>query len=53
MDLPNNQQQAVKRVLWQRKKYWNDYIAFINEIINNGYAEKVPQEILKAYPGKA
>ena len=38
--LPNNRQQAVKRVLWQRKKtsqnhqYRNDYIVFINEVIN-------------------
>ena len=54
MDLPNNRQQAVKRVPWQRKEYWNDYKAFINEIITKGYTEKVPQEILeKTYPGKA
>ena len=54
MDLPNNRQQAVKRVPWKRKKYWNDYKAFINEIITKGYTEKVPQEILeKTYPGKA
>ena len=48
-----------KRALWQRKKiiqnhqYRNDYVAFINEIINKGYAEKVSQEILKTDPGKA
>ena len=46
VDLPNNREQAVKRALWQRKKmiqnnqYRNDYVAFINEIINKGYAEK-------------
>lgn len=59
VDLPNNRQQAVKRALWQRKKmiqnhkYRNDYIAFINEIISKGYAEKVPQDTLKTDPGKA
>ena len=59
VDLPNNRQQAVKRALWQRKKmlqnhqYQKDYVAFINEIINKGYAERVPQEILKTDPGKA
>ena len=59
VDLPSNRQQAVKRALWQRKKmiqnhqYRNDYVAFINEIINKGYAEKVSQEILKTDPGKA
>ena len=37
----------------QNHQYWNDYVAFINEIINQGYAEKVPQEILKTDPGKA
>ena len=42
VDLPNNRQQAVKRAFWQRKKmiqnhqYRNDYVAFINEVINKG-----------------
>ena len=59
VDLPSNRQQAVKRALWQRKKmiqnhqYRNDYVAFINEIISKGYAEKVSNEILKTDPGKA
>ena len=59
VDLPSNRPQAVKRALWQRKKmiqnhqYRKDYVAFINEIINKGYAEKVSQEILKTDPGKA
>ena len=33
----------------QNHQYRNDYVAFIDEIINKGYAEKVPQKI----PGKA
>ena len=37
----------------QNHQYRNDYIAFINEIINKGYAEKATQEILKGDPGKA
>ena len=37
----------------QNHPYRNDYVAFINEIINKGYAEKVPQKILKTDPGKA
>ncbi|XP_078355245.1 uncharacterized protein LOC144639837 [Oculina patagonica] len=59
VDLPNNRQQAVKRALWQKQKmiqnhqYRNDYIAFINEIISKGYAEKVPQGTSKTDPGKA
>ena len=58
VDLSNNREQAVKRALWQRRKmmqndqYRNDYVAFINEIINKGYAEKVPEESLEADPGK-
>ena len=37
----------------QNHQYRNDYVAFINEIINKGYVEKVPQKILKTDPGKA
>ena len=37
----------------QNHQYRNDYVALINEIINKGYAERVPQEILKTDPGKA
>ena len=36
----------------QNHQYQNDYVAFIDEIINKGYAEKVPQKILKTDPGK-
>ena len=58
VDLPNNREQAVKRALWQRRKmmqndqYRNDYVAFINEILDKGYAEKVPEESVEADPGK-
>jgi len=37
----------------QNNQYRNNYIAFINEIINKSYAEKVPQETLKTDPAKA
>lgn len=58
VDVPNNREQAVKRALWQRRKmmqddqYRNDYVGFINEIIDKGYAEKVPEESVEAHPGK-
>ena len=58
VDLPNNREQAVKRVLWQRRKmmqndqYRNDYVTFINGMIDKGYAEKVPEESVEADPGK-
>lgn len=51
--LPNNRQQAFKRALWQRKKmlqnqqYRSDYVAFITDMIDQRYAEKVPHESLK------
>ena len=53
VNLPNNREQAFKRLLWQRKKmiqnekYRNDYVAFINDMIEKGYAEKVPEESLR------
>jgi len=58
VNLPNNPEQAFKRFLWQRKKmtqndqYRSDYIAFINDIIDKGYAQKVPEESVEADPGK-
>ena len=48
VNLPNNREQTFKRMLWQKKKmiqnekYRNDYVAFINDMIEKGYAEKVP-----------
>ena len=57
-DLPKNREQAVKRALWLRGKmmpndqYRNDYVAFINEILDKGYTEKVPEESVATDPGK-
>ena len=57
MRSPNNRDQAVKRELWQRKNisqndnYRNDYITFINDMIDLGYAKKVPEESLDASRG--
>ena len=54
VNLPNNREQAIKRLLWQKKKmrqnekYRHDYVAFINDMIEKGYAEKVPVESLRA-----
>ena len=59
VELPNNREQANKRALWQRKKmlqndqYRSDYTAFINDMVDKGYAEKVPQESLKTAQDKA
>ena len=36
----------------QNDQYRNDYVAFINEILDKGYAEKVPEESVEADPGK-
>ena len=58
VQLPNNRQQAFKRALWQRKKmlqnqqYRSDYVAFITDMIDKGYAEKGPHESLKSIPDK-
>ena len=58
VQLPNNRQQAFKRALWQRKRmlqnqqYRSDYVAFITDMIDKGYAEKVPHESLKNIPDK-
>lgn len=57
VSLPNNRHQAVKRAEWQKKKmrdekYHEDYVNFINDNINKGYAKKVPDDKLTASPGK-
>ena len=38
--------------MMQNDQYRNDYVAFINEILDKGYAEKVPEESVEADPGK-
>ena len=54
VQLPNNRQQAFRRALWQQKRilqnqqYRSDYVAFITDMTDKGYAEKVPQKLLKS-----
>ena len=56
--MPNNRNQALKRAIWQKKKmlhgenYRKDYVNFVNEMIANGYARKVPEDQLETSPGK-
>ena len=56
--MPNNQDQALKRAMWQRKKmqgdesYRNVYVHFVNEMIAKGHARKVPEDRLEARRGK-
>ena len=56
--VPNNQEKAIKSVSWQRKKksrdsqYRSDYVAFVNDIIANEYAQRVSNELLTPTPGK-
>ena len=51
-NLPNNRVMAMHRLRQLEKnfkrdeKYQKDYIAFMNEVIDKGYAEKVPNEDL-------
>ena len=58
VQLPNNRQQAFRRALWQQKRmlqnqqYRSDYVAFITDMTDKGYAEKVPHQLLKSIPDK-
>ena len=58
LPLPNNRQQAVARIAWQKKKmqrneqYHKDYSAFMNQLILKGYAYKVPGDQLEPQPGR-
>ena len=55
--MPNNQEQAIKRANWQKKKmlrdpkYRSDYVGFVNGIIAKGYAQRVPDELLTSCCG--
>ncbi len=55
--MPCNRQQAVKRLLWQRKKmlknelYHRDYVAFMKSILSKGYACEVPKSELGGRSG--
>ena len=57
--LPYNREKALKRVLWQKKKvtqkdwYRSDYVAFINNMMDKGYAENVQNETPLTENGKA
>ncbi len=51
--LPNNYQvaeqrlQSLKRKFKRNEQFKTDYTEFLNEVINKGYAEVVPQQELK------
>ncbi|XP_068203597.1 uncharacterized protein [Palaemon carinicauda] len=49
VNLVNNREQAVKRAQWQRKKklnpkYHEDYVEFVEKLVTEGYAYKVPED---------
>lgn len=56
--LPNNYQvaeqrlQSLKRKFRRNEEFRTDYTEFLTEVINNGYAEVVPQQELKTSDGK-
>ncbi len=56
--LPNNFSLAKQRILGLKRRFQRDeqfyqeYVAFVKEIINKGYAEKVPTQRLKGDSGK-
>lgn len=56
--MPNNKSQALTRAKWQKKKmlksesYHKDYVTFVQNVIDKGYAEKVPEAELDGSPGK-
>lgn len=58
VSMPNNRQlaeqrlQSLKRKLKRDEQYKQEYTAFLNDMLENNYAEKVPQEELKQPPGK-
>ncbi|XP_052470971.1 uncharacterized protein LOC128027405 [Carassius gibelio] len=58
ISMPNNRQvaeqrlQTLKRKMKKDEQYKQEYIAFINDIFENHYAEEVPEEELTQAPGK-
>ena len=48
VSVPNNKQQALSRITWLKKrlendpKFHDDYSAFMKELVDKGYARKVP-----------
>ena len=56
-NMPNNRQHAIKRAMWIKhkfkdSKYHEDYVDFMNKIITQGYAAKVPESQLDVEEGK-
>ncbi|XP_064116597.1 uncharacterized protein LOC135222441 [Macrobrachium nipponense] len=55
--VPNNKILAIKRALYQKKKmqkdpkYYSDYVNFIDKILQNDYAEHIPDSLLTAKSG--
>jgi len=58
ISLPNNRQVAeqrlssLKRKILRNASFHEEYTNFLNDVINKGYAEEVPQGQLKRYDGK-
>ena len=58
VSMPNNRQvaeqrlQALKRKMKRDEEYKQSYVAFLNDIFENKYAEEVPEEKLTQAPGK-
>ncbi len=56
--MPNNrciaEQRAMslKRKFQRNKEYHQEYVHFLNDVIKNGYAERVPQHQLNGTEGK-
>ncbi|KAL7881025.1 hypothetical protein SRHO_G00032790 [Serrasalmus rhombeus] len=56
--MPNNRQvaeqrlQSLKRKMKRDEQYKQEYIAFLNDIFENNYAEEIPQEDLAQPPGR-
>ena len=56
--MPDNKHQVLKRTLWQKKKmsrdpkYYSDYSTFMLNLLNNGFAEQVPESRLRAELGQ-
>ncbi|KAL7880992.1 hypothetical protein SRHO_G00032460 [Serrasalmus rhombeus] len=56
--MPNNRQvaeqrlQSLKRKMKRDEQYKQEYIAFLNDIFENNYAEEIPQENLAQPPGR-
>ncbi|XP_068208327.1 uncharacterized protein [Palaemon carinicauda] len=55
--VPNNKILAIKRALYQKKKmqkdpkYHSDYVNFIEKILQNDYAERIPDSLLTVKSG--